>query len=408
MIVELPMIIPGILEKEFSEVLEKIKELHGAADLIQIDIADGKFVENKTFQSIEKLGDIDTDINFEIHLMVSDPKKYLKEKIKNVTRVVAHVEVDDVYGFIDKAKDLGYKVGLSLNPGTPLKDLAPYMDKIDYAQFMTVEPGKQGQEFETQVLDKLTIFRQTAPRTETQVDGGIDEHTLTKAMEAGAQNVIVGSQIFQSPEQSFEHFEEKAKGTKEHGHAAHRKIKKIGFFGGASWEKTDQTYKDAYETARLLAEMGYEIVNGGGPGVMRAATQGAKKSGGKTLAVTYYPAYKHKNYEGTDTENKFDEEIITTDYFDRTKVMLQNSDVHVVFKGGTGTISEFGMTWASSRIHEGHHKPIILFGRFWEHIIEEFDIHMMMRPGEKELLQVADTPEEVVKIIKSLKRSSGH
>lgn len=190
------------------------------------------------------------------------------------------------------------------------------------------------------------------------------------------------------------------------GHHDENEIHRIAFLGGAAWEEDDETYRAAFETARLLATEGYEIVNGGGPGIMKAATKGARAGNGKSLAVTYKPPYKHKNYEGIDSLNDFDEEIMTVDYFDRTKVMLQNSNVHIVFKGGTGTISEFGMTWASSRIHEGHHKPIILFGKFWKEIIDIFKTHMLMRPGELELLKVVKAPQEAVDIINKLREES--
>jgi len=183
-------------------------------------------------------------------------------------------------------------------------------------------------------------------------------------------------------------------------------MEKIGFLGGSVWENKDEVYQEAYDTAKLLAEHGYEIVNGGGPGIMKAATLGAKAGGGKTMAVTYHPNKKKKNYEGVDPENPFDEEVVTLDYFDRTKVLLQNTDLHIVFRGSTGTISEFGMTWASSRIHEGHNKPIILFGDFWQEIIEVIKKHMYMRPGEVELLKICTTPQEVLEYVqKTLGRS---
>lgn len=180
------------------------------------------------------------------------------------------------------------------------------------------------------------------------------------------------------------------------------KIKKIGFLGGASWEKEDKPYQDAFEVAKLLAQNGYEIVNGGGPGVMRASTEGAKAGGGRVLAITYHPNKIKKNYEGTDELNKFDEEVLTLDYFDRTKILLQNTDVHIVFKGASGTISEFGMTWASSRIHEGNNKPIILFGNFWNDILDCINKNMGIRPGERELMHICNTPQEVLTYIKSL------
>ena len=180
------------------------------------------------------------------------------------------------------------------------------------------------------------------------------------------------------------------------------KINKVSFLGGAGWQETDEVYMQSYEVAKLLALNGYEIVNGGGPGVMRAATVGAHDGGAKVLAVTYHPNKPKKNYEGTDPENHFDEEVITLDYFDRTKVLLQNSDLHIIFNGATGTISEFGMTWASSRIHEGNHKPIILYGVFWNDILDSIAKNMALRPGERELLKICNTPQEVLDYTLSL------
>ncbi|MFA6982181.1 MAG: LOG family protein [Patescibacteria group bacterium] len=178
---------------------------------------------------------------------------------------------------------------------------------------------------------------------------------------------------------------------------------KIAFLGGASWEKESDAYQDAYETARLLAENGYQIINGGGPGVMKASSAGAKVGGNdNVLAITYHPNKKKTNFEGVDETNPFDEEVVTMDYFDRTKVLLQNSTVHIVFRGSSGTVSEFGMTWASSRIHEGNHKPIILFGDFWHEILDCFRKNMLMRPGELELLKICTTPQEVLNYIKEV------
>lgn len=179
-------------------------------------------------------------------------------------------------------------------------------------------------------------------------------------------------------------------------------IKKIAFLGGAAWKNNDQTYIDAFETARLLARNGYELVNGGGPGVMRAATKGAHAGGGKVLAITYHPNKAKKHYEGVDLENDFDEEILTLDYFDRTKVMLQNTDLHIVFNGSLGTISELGMTWISSWIHEPDSKPIILFGEFWKEIIDVVAKHMLLDTAEQKLVKICATPNDVLAYVKSL------
>lgn len=179
-----------------------------------------------------------------------------------------------------------------------------------------------------------------------------------------------------------------------------RKIKKIAFLGGAHWTPADKAFQDAYRVAKLLAQNGYEIVNGGGPGVMRASTIGAHDGKGKALAITYHPNKPKEHYEGVDPENNFDEEILTLDYFDRTKVMLQNSDAHVIFNGSIGTISEFGMTWINSWIHEPDHKPIVLYGDFWQKFLDMVKGTMLLKYGEDKMLKICNTPEEVLSYIK--------
>jgi hypothetical protein len=181
-----------------------------------------------------------------------------------------------------------------------------------------------------------------------------------------------------------------------------QKVRKVAFLGGADWQPGQEPFDSAVEIARLLASKGYEVVNGGGPGVMRASTIGAHQAKGKVLAITYHPNKPKRHYEGVDPENKFDEEVITLDYFDRTKVMLQNCDLHIVFNGATGTISELGMTWASSRIHEGNHKPIILYGNFWHNVMKVIRENMILRAGEENLLRICTKPEEVLEYISDL------
>lgn len=179
------------------------------------------------------------------------------------------------------------------------------------------------------------------------------------------------------------------------------KIKRAVFLGGADFKPSDEVYQAAFKTAKLLAETGIAILNGGGPGVMRAATEGAHEGGGEVIGVTYYPKYKHATYEGKDPKNRFDKEIKTANYFERTQKLLELGDVHIIFKGGTGTISEFGMSWASSRIHYGHNIPLILFGKFWKEIIEGFRKYMYMRPEEFKVYYIVTSPEEVLEKIQN-------
>ena len=174
------------------------------------------------------------------------------------------------------------------------------------------------------------------------------------------------------------------------------KFKKVAFLGGAGWEENEQPYKDAFDVAKLLAENGYEILNGGGPGVMRASTQGAKAGNGRSLVVTYHPNKPKRHYEGTDPLNNADDEIFTLDYFDRTKVLLQNTDIHIVFKGSIGTLSEFGMTWISSWIHEPNNKPIIMYGKFWSEILDVLVKNLRIQNDETDLLKILSTPQDVL------------
>jgi uncharacterized protein (TIGR00725 family) len=185
-----------------------------------------------------------------------------------------------------------------------------------------------------------------------------------------------------------------------------KKYKSIAFLGGAEFKPGDQTYIEARNTAKQLAQLGLIIYNGGGPGVMRASTEGAKSVGGKVIGVIYHPNVPHSNFEGRDPENHFDEEIVTFDYFDRTKQLLILSDIHIIFRGGTGTISEFGMTWASSRIRTGEERPIILFGGFWKTLIDSFKEYMYMRPGEFRLYKIVHSTEEAVNEVKNLLSST--
>ena len=122
------------------------------------------------------------------------------------------------------------------------------------------------------------------------------------------------------------------------------KFKNITIFGYADAKEDDQVWKDAFATSKLLAENGYTIVNGGGPGVMKASTLGAKEGGGKVIGVSFYPK-NAPNFEGRDLTNPIDEEIKTEHYLGRTLKLLGMGDVYVTFKGGTGTISGFGMAW---------------------------------------------------------------
>lgn len=172
-----------------------------------------------------------------------------------------------------------------------------------------------------------------------------------------------------------------------------RKIRQISYFGFADAKPGDPLFKEAYECSRFLTSKGYVAINGGGPGTMRAVSEGAKAARGTAVGVTFYPK-DVANYEGRDKNNPFDIEIKTKNYLERTLKLLEMGDVYVIFRGGTGTISEFGMAWGLARLYFGHHKPLVLYGEFWNNIIKVFTENMRTRPEELEVFRVVQTPEE--------------
>lgn len=184
-----------------------------------------------------------------------------------------------------------------------------------------------------------------------------------------------------------------------------KKFKRITIFGYADAKEEDQVWKDAFNTAKLLAENGYVIVNGGGPGVMKASTLGAKEAGGKVIGVSFYPK-NAPNFEGRDKTNPIDEEIKTEHYLERTLKLLGMGDVYVTFKGGTGTISEFGMAWGLARLYFGHHKPFVLYGSFWNDLLASFAQNMYIRGEELKVYRVVETPQQVLAEIKRLEAES--
>ena len=199
----------------------------------------------------------------------------------------------------------------------------------------------------------------------------------------------------------------KSFGKRSNNHSFHPKnlntqkaktITQVAIFGYADVSENEPLFKSVVEVTETLAKAGYTIVDGGGPGVMRAATIGAKKGGGKVIGVTL-EAEAIPHFEGHDPKNMFDEEIKTKTYVERTLALMKAGQVYVVFKGGTGTISEFGMAWGLAKLYFGHHKPLILYGKFWENIIEAFKENMLMRPEEMKVFKIVETPDEVLDAI---------
>lgn len=175
-------------------------------------------------------------------------------------------------------------------------------------------------------------------------------------------------------------------------------IKQVTFFGSSKGRKGQPNFDSAFEVAKSIANSGRTVVNGGGPGVMYAATLGAKAGGGKNVAVYYSP--KHATtFEGREVVNMADESYEEANYIMRTKKLLELGDAYIVFNGGTGTISEMAMAWGLARLYFGHHKPVLLYGKFWKPLIEEFTERMMIRKEELSVISIVTSPLEVLETL---------
>jgi len=190
-----------MLKCDFSNLSREVAQLESAgARALHWDVMDGHFVPNLSYgpMVIERVRQL-TDLPFDVHLMISDPGKYLDEFLRaGCDCVTFHVEaVEDARPLLRRIRESGAVAGLALNPGTPVETVESALPDCDLVLVMSVEPGFGGQTFQPAVLDKLRRLRDIAePGTLLAIDGGIDPTTIAGAAESGAQLFVVGSAIF--------------------------------------------------------------------------------------------------------------------------------------------------------------------------------------------------------------------
>ena len=178
-------------------------------------------------------------------------------------------------------------------------------------------------------------------------------------------------------------------------------FKKVAFFGDAAVFPDSDYYQTAYHAAKKLAKMGYVVVNGGGPGIMDAATRGAESVDGHTESVTFYPEHA-TGFEGRYLSNITDKEIKTKNYIERMFVLMERSDIFLIFQGGTGTISELGTAWVLAKLYYGHHKPFILVGHFWRAVIGAMHDNLLIDAKEMDVFRIVDGIDDIVPTMKKL------
>lgn len=178
-------IIPAILEKSLKEFEEKLSLVWGSVDRVQVDIIDGKFADVTTITP-EDLGQIDTIVAFDAHLMVEKPEKWIKQCVAGgIDRVFGQVEkMEDKVAFIGDTQAEGLAVGLAYDIDTPLGDLEEYVNDLDAVLLMSVKAGSQGRGFDDRVFDKIKAVRKMSKRVSIVVDGGENEENIKKCIAA--------------------------------------------------------------------------------------------------------------------------------------------------------------------------------------------------------------------------------
>lgn len=200
-------IAPSLLSADFSRLQEDITLVEeGGADVLHVDVMDGHFVPNITFgpfivKAIKKCASIPLDV----HLMIENPERYIEDFAKaGSDYITVHVEAcTHIHRVLQQIKATGAKVGVSLNPGTPLSSIEEVLGDVDLILIMSVNPGFGGQSFIPGALDKIRRLRQMLSErgldhVEIEIDGGVKLDNIAEVAEAGVDIFVSGSGIYKA------------------------------------------------------------------------------------------------------------------------------------------------------------------------------------------------------------------
>ncbi|MDE3088831.1 MAG: LOG family protein [Chloroflexota bacterium] len=172
----------------------------------------------------------------------------------------------------------------------------------------------------------------------------------------------------------------------------------VAVFGGSRVQPGSAEYVEAYAVGRLLARVGFVVMNGGYAGTMEASARGAKENGGRAIGVL------SDEFARLAPNAYLDETVRSEDLFARIREMQQRADGFIVLKGSMGTLAELALVWNLSKISANHRKPIILLGEAWASVLRAWREHLAVSDEEARLLHIVAKPEEAVsKLVQELR-----
>ena len=188
----MPKISISILNADYGHVQDYVDKVSNA-DIIQFDVMDGHFVGNLSMGPA-MVESIKTNLEKEVHMMVTDPSKFVSAMAKaGAKRYIFHVEVkEDKNKVINLIRKEGMQVGIAISMKTPIKKIIPFLKKVDMIIIMPITPGFGGQEFDPKVIDKIKAVRKVSD-IHIQVDGGLNYENSKLVVEAGADDLLLGS-----------------------------------------------------------------------------------------------------------------------------------------------------------------------------------------------------------------------
>lgn len=199
-------IVPAIIGENFKIVsakIDKLENLNGLVTWAQIDVMDGLFVPEYSWQTPNELIDLDGKLKLEAHLMVEEPENVVDEWLDTCDRVIVHLEstnnLEQIIEKLDKLNQVENRFALAVLLQTDLAKLAPFMDKVKNIQLMGIATiGHHGEPLDEKVYERIKFLRNKYPDVKISVDGGVNLTNAKKLIKAGADRLVIGSAIWDS------------------------------------------------------------------------------------------------------------------------------------------------------------------------------------------------------------------